>query len=1791
MKRWICAMLLVVLLAQAVPFSALATVVSGKPITDAELAKAYSLTGKNETDIVYHNGMGVSATMNARQLRDWLQDIQSGDLHSVCHILSQADMALSDLSESDPSAHRRLTVGNNAKLLERSEALQVEAEELRQTMRFYEDRLQESITTVEQSVELMKSGEEANVLYDYERVRYAERIRNASAAIADIRSDIVDQYDAWQRDIDRWQNICNGSYQGGDANDRAVGDWLDDVFLADHVHEENETKILLQNNASTRASRLRTNESVLSGNNESTTVTVLRDDEIGIQLLVQDENGQSQNLVGQVVRAWDHKAADQSNTPQTATTDKDGVAVFSINSFTVESDGFVDIDIDVDCDAKGYHSIASDHMLVEKGKRLIVHLQKNDGTPYIYKASFNGFDCYYNQHKIYYSHSNDYDYEIKAYFRDTSSAPIVPMLYYAEDEEGTNEVKLTSGEKKKDRTGDYYLFKGPWKMELRPDKARKIYFKLTDDKNAKKYFTMIQPIYSIVDKPTDLSSVLGGILKPSGGFGFKIPSWGETVNVDIGLNKLLHFVPKVMLDINGLLTITIGSVWGEKSNPDTMTWQAQEYRDLERKERDIEKDFNLAKVKAKLGAPEDQVNQRKYNAWKGGASVGIFLLLCGKWEKDPDESEVYQVNLTGSLGGWFTYWVDYTHEFAVATPIGPIPFYINFGANFTLSVALGLEWNMRWKNLDVIEGSASFTFHDFDLGFQINLSLTLGIGVKGVLSFFVKGACCFSIVVGFIKGRSPSVDIDLGLSVTLGAEFLVFTVSVQVWHDKWKLYSTDPQANAYPLLEHYTAAALAKRNGETEDKETVPSGASYGAPQQYPELGVELSPVPALSGLENVSGTVKLLEYRGEIYAFFIKDGRIRYKLVSGNQLDEEDVFSPKEIQNLTERFDGTVPLAEMKDYAFDVCVGTADTSGDYVMEFIVLTALCAKDVDGQGYPVGDAEQTALYTVYLWRSSQGGGLTTYHNGTHNEFGYGFYRAMYTGQGSDIPFVCGDIQIANCYYKDVSGKTGGHFDRNTVGYVNVSLTEFTRPDETRVVRRGYAHTEQNIHNKEEYVNTQQAATDEKIESGAGSGYKRVFGRSGSDLSWIAVSRSEGGEGDQGAIEFFDPAMKGKSIVLATGDIHAFSQAVLTDEKGNESRAVFYAEDLNTDDGGNHFRLKSLYVNPTDRKDGDGNLELGITATDYDISLLTEQFKLAVIAGAINLYWLSGERMTDDDGTERDVYRVNIVNYDQFTNTLSNPSVCAEFALPAEDMVIHDLILSETGKGYLTAAKMPDDAHGDSASMKKTPLTVYSFTTNLMPVLDLTGQIIEDTLVCPGDYDDFNLVLMNSGNMAATSIDVDIVLQENNVDTVVGKLHGSCLNPTDSSIQMGDETIFTGEKAFYRLEDFDSTPQQRDWVLGETNVNYVVEDGALSEKRDGESKTHYVKTNAILPGARATFKSTMQIPAEWNGKKQIVLRLSSYRTYVNWVGAIANAAGRQTISNVARTAVPNAGATEITYVRDPKTGKMVLKSEGVQGIKDSRISEPASVPGTVRTQTLHDLQVTDRVYRGPDDERMLQITVTDLAHTGESFTLSGTMYLDDSKEPITFSMGHFPDAVSDAATHNFDMPLSALVDPYSCQKARIVITGDGIKETAMSNNEFTLYLDGKPGPLTILRQPRDVTIQEGESASFSVVVTGGVWPYSYQWQMWDEKHQKWVDIPNATDSVLSRENVEKKWDGARFRCVITDRAETTVISDPATLTVRDSVDTGDHSSLPLYLAMAVIALALLWLLRRRMNRAQQ
>ena len=668
-------------------------------------------------------------------------------------------------------------------------------------------------------------------------------------------------------------------------------------------------------------------------------------------------------------------------------------------------------------------------------------------------------------------------------------------------------------------------------------------------------------------------------------------------------------------------------------------------------------------------------------------------------------------------------------------------------------------------------------------------------------------------------------------------------------------------------------------------------------------------------------------------------------------------------------------------------------------------------------------------------------------------------------------------------------------------------------------------------------------------------------------------------------------------------------VAADESGAKAqRLVLYTARETSPDGNTQQRLYGLYIEPYARSGR--NLSFNVTKYAYDLTLPTGKFSIANIGDTPYIYWMASAPAVDEQS--EGVYRVWAAALDLSTNSVTTPSVFAEFkpgqyelrhtggpksVFATVELVPHTVFLTGTGWAYFTAA-------ADTTSLTDfEKLYVPAFMWGAIkeqqkPVLEIQTMMVEDATVAAGDFEDTTVLLMNAGNMGISKFDLELYTLENGKASVVETLHADLLHPENSRLTMagssGTVKLPEGKQAIYRNSDFGYTPRQHDWVLSHEKKAYKVylsDDGPeVTSVQSVDSETQHIATEAMMPGAQASFTGTLKIPENWSGQKTLYLRVSSVSANSNWGRAIANAAGA---SNGAAILSNAAAPQELTWVLDEKSGKLVLKTEGLaansavaNAVKSGFIANETEASEPVALQTAyHDIEIEHRVYADGDGSEMLDITVTNYADTKDTFKLSCEVTLDGGKETYVASLPYYEQALASRATHTLTMPISALVpNPEAHSSAFVNITAIGRDENAYANNAFTVLMGGG-NPLHFEKQPEDVTAQAGEDVTFTVAVGGGKQPYTYQWQVWDPEHEKWVDLPGFTDPTLSRKDIEKKWDGARFRCVVTDAEGTQIISREVTLTVRDGVDTGDHSNLPLYLAVAALALVALVLLRHR------
>ena len=75
--------------------------------------------------------------------------------------------------------------------------------------------------------------------------------------------------------------------------------------------------------------------------------------------------------------------------------------------------------------------------------------------------------------------------------------------------------------------------------------------------------------------------------------------------------------------------------------------------------------------------------------------------------------------------------------------------------------------------------------------------------------------------------------------------------------------------------------------------------------------------------------------------------------------------------------------------------------------------------------------------------------------------------------------------------------------------------------------------------------------------------------------------------------------------------------------------------------------------------------------------------------------------------------------------------------------------------------------------------------------------------------------------------------------------------------------------------------------------------------------------------------------------------------------------------------------------------------------------------------------------------------------------------------------------------------------------------------VETNVVTITEDATP--MVITTQPVNVSGDIGDTAEFTVAVEGGTAPYTYQWQVWDPKHEKWVDLPGFTGPTTLMESL--------------------------------------------------------------------
>ncbi len=1839
MKKAFALILTLVMLGQALPWTAFAAV--GKALTEAELNRALQIAGlQQDPDYpqfnvgseqalrltakksAYHNGMEPEETWDALTLVDWLDDKLSTDFYNVASVYSRADSLLARMKTEAPASYARFTAPEYAGFEYKLHTYMIQTENIAEKAHHMKDRLGDNVALIENTAETMYA--QPADLFETEQLRLSERIRGATGALTDLRGQALGFSKQEQQTADAYRRVIDGE------DEPEFSEWLHALLTSGDAPQTTSVSAnqIRLSGGDTRLSRLGAGGSVLNNADPGDIyITVINMDEFALEFHGVD----NEPLAGVKATVRDYNNPDTVVTGESVDP-KRGNIVFDATAFVNDYNYGMELILEVDASAAGYRSFYIPWALVGQGKVLRYYLtlltgpeaegvadnrtrqEKEDDAlranaegetkPYAYSCTFNGYDILYQAKSTEISTQMDEDVSFQLVIEHgNKKAPVDPILHYKAFDQahlGSEWKEMKPTQTWWDDNGKtHYVYTKDFKRILATGliKEESPYFVIQE--TGEKIKTKLTPVRAKVDQPIytgqESSNPMMAVIGKGVAFDFKLPDPVSGV-FDVNL-PFEENLPKVYYDPSGYITVSWGSSLVPKSKAEAFNWKNTEAEKYDKAMAKYEHETTVAQKMQQTGKATQLYKNMpaKSSMTRKKLDFGWFFAAAGKFE-DVDNQTL------GAFSGSFGANVVFTYDFTKPYMIGPFPAYAGF--LFTLSAGVGVDAIHVTFRIDenLKPHDPDFQpFNNITIELRISLTATLGFGVKGIASAWISCTGDVRLVLSLNKASPATVTAYFQCFISFGFE--VFFVKYS------RVLLSTPEVQLYPKISADGAseglfAAYANDDGVDENVHIVGT-----EPARYPNLAPKATKVKT-----SYEGTnFKAVNHRNWEIVFYIENAT--HKLRIENNTRGYGHY----IQDYLPSFGKDLGAYKTCDY---------DVYNDG--KNLHLLATLAKSLDGDGKPVpgGTRENPNILVCYL--QFEGYEYDDYWRerlGCKNSIQYPWVWDNIKANG--LSPICSTPKIESVISNnkgnvEVYGSIYGQSDEVDVSQFNLFYIE---PDKRNMVVYGDLTVGINYNMKREkqyrrmelHSNLRNAHRDLDDPETWGPSYNPSLG-------FTALETPVDGDGDN-ALVLFDyyqnyieasaeekdgkmhaGGIRRRPIILTEGDISSYQVLQFMDKDGvHYSQTIFYTQ---LEEQGERVvnHLKGFYISPVQPIGNVNHWSYDYTVVDYDINLPTADFRVATIGASQYLYWLN--TVSKEKEGDPDMWRISGVYYDAATNSFSDMTVLAEFTLPdvsyngkTYKAVPQEVTLADNGKGYITAK--PDTGEQDTAIPSA---TLYSFPTTLTPSMKLQKAVAIETTVLQGDFLRTQFTMQNDGNTGIGSFDIDVMLLEDGRETKnVETLHAGLLTASHSKVTLHrddgtDEVVAAGEAAVYRDKDFQYSPRQQDWNVKEETMKEEILNGIPRGSQSTGSKTNYVSTDALVPGSLGCFVGNIKIPNDWHGNYDLRMKVKGYSIYDNFIAASALAkahpelfADEGTVSNAVAVAnrkkLAEYGVHRLDYALDEASGKLVLQNrdELVANAGEEAASlyalEVNAPDGIDINFDVHDIAVSHRLYSDYYGEDILDITLSNFYQNEEEIALTCAMYLNGASEPVYVSLPYRPEVISTGASTTISVPLKALFDPAAVRTARFVFTPRGIRETATLNNEFTIYPGGGGDPLRFTRQPEDVTVQAGEDVRFEVEVAGGVEPYTYQWQVFNPKTGKWVDLKGFTEPTLSRKDIEEKWDGCKFRCVVTDAEGTQIISREVTLTIRDGVDTGDHSNLPLYLAVAIMALMLLWWMRRR------
>lgn len=1308
MKRLLSLLLTLAILLGAMPGLAETAV---PVLRSAEIASLKALAGDAQTGATWHEGMSPSASMNALQMWQWTDWFLSEKLRSLLGSAQDYIQLASGLPDSSLST------------------LEWELRALEDQLTYYEEQLSDGRMAILNGIRLYQDVSASA----YDRARAYDRMMEAKEEILQAIKTISANY----ADYTALVAQCNES------------------MLAAPI---NESMLFAQTNSVTglmdKARTLEISENAADAIDFD--VTVISTKQICIAVYDSDKNP----LSGALVHLVNNK---DSKRTKDVVTEPDGRAVFWVSD--LGADEKTDMKLGLRVTANGYQTHEIQTVKIRGGESVSVHLKKDDQTPYLVMACFNGRDILNEESSFYYSKKNNLKHTFSVKLSCAGSGEL--EMRYPTDAAGTAYQSVKQTFTAADSDKKVFTFEKEWLRILHPES--KVSFKLTTNGQEYTFDTHLKIEKAVVDEPFFDHSALFSFTSGSGGFGFTIPGdvpfiSGSTLSLSIPGNY-----PTLMILPSGMGMFS----WGYDFAPESATWKTDDTQDQERAIKEFDKQSAADKLLAAAGVYRN-VNTTTTPKLLGDYGVHItpFAAMQGLYRRSDQSLE-----LRGNGGATFAFEAGFTQTFT----IGPVPFFAGIDFSMAASFGVGISLNMKAEIenglLKVKEGPVIGYDSGMTISFRLELGGTIGLGLKDVLSVSLRG---YGYINPIIHLTTPQVSaearIGIGLSVTLRALFLKW--STTLWEGNLPLSSSDSIA--------LTASGKTTTNSSWRDYKYAEAPSLAAANDEVTAVnasGVEPTTTQKLfDRIDCSAGDFQYVVVDGDTYLFWIQPGMgpNDWERVNWCNLETTQCGQVGWIDSGTyAKRNNTSPNKAYQDWFVDYDF-TVESSRDSDSTFCALTILSGQF--GKRTPedeVNPPNAACAASVLMQKQEDGSLAVVYYHET------------------------------DAVSSTVSGSTERNY--HTMPEVLLTATHPTRLDSVFMVNTYVRSKEAKISGQVHFYDTDKLVSHEWDASNFASNIEIARYHVGEPTAVSATALEEdkmnfyvlGTDGVLARIRRDRRQVQPQSErqELAKGDIVNFK--VVTRINGvNDKDTLFYLDRVKTDEGGFIHRLKGVTLSPQ-------SPEKPVTVTDYDIEVNADRFDTVKFGGGIYLYWT--ECSTPNTNVVPDAkaeYLVRCVRYDPDTDTICDPFTLVQLGESPSSVKLQD-----SGTGYYAV-----DLGNKNGSYVRQSLT--KFTYQLVMSAELQAAVPNDPCVCAGDYIDLILSVRNTGNLPLSGLDVKV----KKGSQVIQTLHIDCTQPQESTnlFFAANGNLEAEQKGVYTIRRVDGMYDALNgdsWNITSTNSNGV------------------------------------------------------------------------------------------------------------------------------------------------------------------------------------------------------------------------------------------------------------------------------------------------------------------------------------------------------------------------------------